>query len=280
MLTLAVAILCGAVAVQGLPVLPPSWLDGLLACMALIGFGACLRWPLSSVAWCVAIAVAAFAWTAWRADLAMGARLPYALEKQDMLVIGTVTDLPRAQEDSTRFDFTIATASFGGNSVPVRGHVRLSWYASRHHAPPRIQPCTRWRLRVRMKRPHGLVNPGGMDFERSALQKGIIATGYVREDPANAMLTEGACVDGVRARISDAIGAALPNDAHAVRLLRALSVGDERALDEHDWQVVRATGIAHLIAISGFHVGLAAVFGASPPILALMASLPFTLNKA
>ena len=262
MLTFAVAILCGAVAVQGLPVLPPSWLDGLLACMALIGFGACLRWPLSSVAWCVAIAVAAFAWTAWRADLAMGARLPYALEKQDMLVIGTVTDLPRAQEDSTRFDFTIATASFGGNSVPVRGHVRLSWYASRHHAPPRIQPCTRWRLRVRMKRPHGLVNPGGMDFERSALQKGIIATGYVREDPANAMLTEGACVDGVRARISDAIGAALPNDAHAVRLLRALSVGDERALDEHDWQVVRATGIAHLIAISGFHVGLAAVFGA------------------
>ncbi|HKZ09816.1 MAG TPA: DNA internalization-related competence protein ComEC/Rec2 [Rhodanobacteraceae bacterium] len=262
MLAIAVAIVCGAVAVQMLPVLPPRWLDGLLACIALIGFGTCLRWHLSSAVWCVAIAVVAFAWTAWRADLAMGARLPHALEKQDILVTGTVTDLPHAQEDSTRFDFTIATASFGGNPVPVRGHVRLSWYASRQHAPPRIKPCTTWRLRVRMKRPHGLVNPGGMDFERSALQKGIIATGYVREDPADAMLTEGACVDGVRARISDAIGAALPNDAHAVRLLRALSVGDERALDEHDWQVVRATGIAHLIAISGFHVGLAAVFGA------------------
>ena len=64
------------------------------------------------------------------------------------------------------------------------------------------------------------------------------------------------------ARIAGAIEAALPSDPHAARLLRALSVGDERALDEHDWQVVRATGIAHLIAISGFHVGLAAVFGA------------------
>ena len=192
----------------------------------------------------------------------MNARLPYALEKQDILVTGTVMDLPHAQEDSTRFDFTIATAQFDGNPVPVRGHVRLSWYASRQHAPPTIVPCTTWRLRVRMKRPHGLVNPGGMDFERSALQKGIIATGYVREDPANAVLAEGACVDGVRARISNAIVAALPDDAHAARLLRALSVGDERALDERDWQIVRATGIAHLIAISGFHVGLAAVFGA------------------
>ena len=262
MLAIAVAILCGAVAVQMLPALPPRWLDGLLACTALAGLGTCLRWRASSIVWCLAIAVAAFAWTAWRADLSMDARLPHALEKQDILVTGTVADLPHAQEDSTRFDFMIATAQFDGNPVPVRGHVRLSWYASRQHAPPTMVPCTTWRLRVRMKRPHGLVNPGGMDFERSALQKGIIATGYVREDPANAMLAEDACVDGVRARISDAIGAALPGDTHAARLLRALSVGDERALDERDWQVVRATGIAHLIAISGFHVGLAAVFGA------------------
>jgi len=140
--------------------------------------------------------------------------------------------------------------------------VHLSWYASRGHALPAIAPCTRWRLRVRMKRPHGLINPGGFDFERSALEKGIIATGYVREDPADALLGGRTCVDGERARIADAISAALPNDPHAARLLRALSVGDERALDEHDWQVVRATGISHLIAISGFHVGLAAVFGA------------------
>jgi competence protein ComEC len=262
MLAIAVAILCGAVAVQMLPAVPPRWLDGLLACTALAGLGTCLRWRASSIIWCLATAVAAFAWTACRADLSMNARLPYALEKQDILVTGTVMDLPHAQEDSTRFDFTIATAQFDGNPVPVRGHVRLSWYASRQHAPPTIVPCTTWRLRVRMKRPHGLANPGGMDFERSALQKGIIATGYVREHPANAMLAQDACVDGVRARISDAIGAALPDDAHAARLLRALSVGDERALDERDWQVVRATGIAHLIAISGFHVGLAAVFGA------------------
>lgn len=258
----ALAILAGAVLVQALPALPPRWLDVVMGGIALAGLGACLRWRAPAWLWCLPIMLAAFAWTAWRADLALAARLPHTLEKQDILVTGVVTDLPEERGDSTRFDFDIAGARFQGRAVPVRGHVHLSWYATRRQSPPAIAPCTTWRLRVRMKRPHGMINPGGFDFERSALQKGVIATGYVREDAANAMLGDGACVDGVRARIGGAIAAALPHDPHAARLLRALSVGDERALDEHDWQVVRTTGISHLIAISGFHVGLAAVFGA------------------
>ncbi|HEX7369432.1 MAG TPA: ComEC/Rec2 family competence protein, partial [Rhodanobacteraceae bacterium] len=262
MLAGALALLFGAVWVQSLSTLPAPWLDGSLACIALAALGACLHWRPPAWVWLPPLIVLAFAWTAWRADLAMGARLPHALEKQDILVSGTVTDLPQAGDGATRFEFDIAHAQYAGRPVPVRGRVRLSWYASRKHAQPEIEPCTTWKLRVRMKRPHGLVNPGGMDFERSALQKGIIATGYVREDPADAMLDHGTCVDGIRARIAHAIEAALPDDEHAARLLRALSVGDERALDDHDWQVVRATGISHLIAISGFHVGLAAVFGA------------------
>jgi competence protein ComEC len=258
----ALAVLAGTVLVQTLPALPSRRLDLALGAAALTVLYGCLRWRAPAWLWCLPLVVAAFAWTAWRADLGMAARLPHALEKQDILVTGTVTDLPQAQDGATRFDFEIARTAFDGRTVPVQGHVRLSWYASRQHAPPVIDPCTTWRLRVRLKRPHGMVNPGGLDFERSALQKGIIATGYVREDPANVMLRGGACVDGIRARIAQAIAAALPDDVHAARLLRALSVGDERALDEHDWQVVRATGISHLIAISGFHVGLAAVFGA------------------
>ncbi|MGH8214862.1 MAG: DNA internalization-related competence protein ComEC/Rec2 [Rhodanobacteraceae bacterium] len=258
----AVMILAGAVLVQALPALPPRWLDASIGCIALAGLGLCLRLRASAWLYCLPIVLAAFAWTAWRADLALDARLPRALQKQDILVTGTVTGLPEAREDSTHFEFDVESARFQGRGIPVRGRVRLSWYASRQHAAPSIAPCTRWRLRVRMKRPHGLINPGGQDFERSALQKGIIATGYVREDSANSMLHTGACVDAVRASVGSAIDASLPKDAHAARLLRALSVGDERALDEQDWQVVRATGISHLIAISGFHVGLAAVFGA------------------
>lgn len=262
LLPAAAAILAGAVLVQALPVLPPRWLDGALAVFGVAAVGIGLRRGMPAWICWLALLLAAFGWTAWRADLALAARLPHVLEKQDVLVTGTVTGLPEVRADSTRFDFRISAARFENRPVPVRGHVRLSWYASRDASPPVVGACSRWRLRVRMKRPHGLLNPGGMDFERSALQKGIIATGYVRRDTANARLATGMCVDGIRSRVAAAITQALPDNAHAARLLRALSVGDERALDEHDWQVVRTTGISHLIAISGFHVGLAAVFGA------------------
>src|SRR5690606_22606092 len=44
------------------------------------------------------------------------------------------------------------------------------------------------------------------------------------------------------------------------RYVRALALGDTRELAEADWEALRATGLTHLIAISGFHVGLVAGF--------------------
>ena len=255
------ALLAGALAAQTLSVLPSYGADlsiGLLAVTLAIAWR---RWR-RAVWLLAALSVAAFGWTALRADLAMQARLPSEWEGSDLLVQGAVSDLPQPQGLSTRFDFDVDAAWLGGKPVPLRGLLRLSWYASPTQAVPELTPCARWRLRVRLKRPRGLMNPGGFDFERSALQQRIFATGYVREDAVDAKLATPWCVDALRARISRDIAATLPHDPHAARLLRALSVGDQRALDESDWQVVRATGVAHLVAISGFHVGLAAIFGA------------------
>jgi competence protein ComEC len=37
-------------------------------------------------------------------------------------------------------------------------------------------------------------------------------------------------------------------------LLTALVMGDQAALDRSDWDVFRATGVAHLVSISGLHI--------------------------
>ncbi len=42
--------------------------------------------------------------------------------------------------------------------------------------------------------------------------------------------------------------------------MQALALGDTRGLTDQDWEILRRTGITHLIAISGFHVGMVAVF--------------------
>src|SRR5690348_4680215 len=152
------ALLAGALLVQTLPQLPPRWLDWLLIFVvpAQAGIHFALRQkghqrgPVISAALIfLAVAAAAFGWTALRADMAMQSRLPHALEGRDLAVIGSIEGLPQAQPEATRFEFDVARASLDGETVPLRGKLRLSWYASRHGAVPDLQPCTRWRLRVR-----------------------------------------------------------------------------------------------------------------------------------
>jgi len=251
----AVALLAGAVAVQALTALPSLWLTIPVVIAGLILASRHSRWR-----WLGYVLLGA-AWTVWRADLALSARLPAALEGEDIVVTGAVLGLPYAQDDATRFDLAVAAAERAGQSVPLSGTLRLHWYASEKTVVPDIEPCSRWRLHVRLKRPRGLIDPGAFDFERYALAEGINATGYVREDTLNAAMGERTfCVERLRRRISQGIADTLGPGPQS-DVLRALAFGDQRAMDEHEWNVARATGIPHLIAISGLHIALFAGFG-------------------
>jgi len=251
----ALALLVGALAVQTLHALPPRWIDAVLAAAALVAI-----FLFRHARW-IGFFLLAAAWTMWRADVSLSQHLPHALEGADVIVSGQVHGLPRAQDDATRFEFDVDSATHEGKPIALSGRLRLAWYDTESSPAPAIAPCSDWQLRVRLKRPRGGVNPGGFDFERYALEAGIVATGYVREDAANAQ--SGAallCVDRLRQRIGAAIDATL-GDTHAAHLLRALAFGDQHAMDEREWAVARATGIPHLIAISGLHIALFASFG-------------------
>ncbi len=247
----ALTLLFGVLLVQWLPRLPPYWSLGVLSLVAVVLGWRCPRWCWLS---CVLLGIV---WAAWRGASGMDERLPRALEGRDFVVIGTVAELPQARSDATSFNLRIEQATLDGRPVALHGHLNVSWY----DAAPSLPPCSRWHLLLRLKRPRGLLNPGGTDSERSSLERGIIATGYVREDPDNKPLgSHGFCVNGVRDAISRGIAARV-HDPHDVALLQAFSVGDTRGLEQRDWEVARANGVSHLIAISGFHVGVAAVFG-------------------
>jgi competence protein ComEC len=123
---------------------------------------------------------------------------------------------------------------------------------------PKIAAGERWRLVVRLKRPHGTVNPHGFDVEAWMLESGLRATGYVRSSDRNAMLDAFAgrgsdYVQGARERVRARIVAAL-GDAPYAGVIVALTIGEQRAIPESQWRVFNRTGIAHLISISGLHV--------------------------
>ncbi|WEN14062.1 DNA internalization-related competence protein ComEC/Rec2 [Rhodanobacter sp. AS-Z3] len=250
-ITAALSLLTGVLLVQGLPRLPPPvWLLLLLPVIALLAW----RWPRWRWLACLLLGVA---WATWRGGLAMEARLPRALEGVDLVVVGTIADLPQANTDASRFTLHVEQATLDGTPVALHGLLTVSWYDD----APALKPCSRWQLLLRLKRPRGLIDPGAADSERSALERGIVAAGYVRDDPDNAELSgKRWCVNAIRDAVARGIAARV-SDHHDATLLQAFTVGDTRGLQQADWAVARANGVSHLIAISGFHVGVAAVFG-------------------
>ena len=113
----------------------------------------------------------------------------------------------------------------------------LGWYKGFHEDAALSEPQRelragqRWRWTVRLRRPHGNVNPHGYDYELSLFEQGVRATGYVREAPT--LLLERAAgfpVERLRQRVRDAIYASVP-DRRAAGVLAALAVGDQGAIE-------------------------------------------------
>jgi len=184
-------------------------------------------------------------------------RLAPELQGQDLPVVGTVVGLPTREGRASRFDLALVA---GDLALPER--IRVSWYEQQIS----VSPGDCLQVIVRLKRPHGLVNPAGFDFERYALAANIGATGYIvrrvatesRPDVAACRAT--ARIDAIRAHIAERFDLALP-PGRIRATAKALAIGDTRELDERAWDLFRATGTSHLIAISGLHVGLAAALG-------------------
>jgi competence protein ComEC len=89
----------------------------------------------------------------------------------------------------------------------------------------------RWRLLVRLRRPHGNYNAHGFDLERWLLDQNIRAGGYVRTASAPRLLSEGSfaprySVERLREKVRQSLLAALA-DAPLRGVLVALAVGDQ-----------------------------------------------------
>src|SRR5438045_5339542 len=136
----------------------------------------------------VALVAAAFAagffWAAACAQWRMSDWLGAELEGSDIPVVGVVSSLPALAERSVRFEFDVEWADAKG---PVPKKILLAWYRSLPQEEDAaallgamVHPGERWAFTVRLRRPHGLVNPHGFDYEAWLLERGIGATGYVR----------------------------------------------------------------------------------------------------
>ncbi len=190
------------------------------------------------------------------------------LEGRDILATGVVAAMPHKNESGTRFRFKVEAATLDGQPVVLPALIDLSWYGgvfksedawaelSRQDAP--LRAGERWQITVRLKAPHGTRNPHGFDYELWSWEQGVQATGYVRATgrdipPRLLGQTWSAPVEQLRQTVRDAIYARVPNPRWA-GVIAALVVGDQNAIERADWDIYRATGVAHLMSISGLHI--------------------------
>ncbi|MGS5086457.1 DNA internalization-related competence protein ComEC/Rec2 [Hydrogenophaga sp. A37] len=187
--------------------------------------------------------------------------LPPALEGIDIQLTGRVASLPQRNAEGVRFEFAMESAVHEGQAVRLPSLLQLGWYSRGSvGAGPDWHAGDRWRLTVRLRRPHGNSNPHGFDRERWLWENGIGATGYVRNgprDPRPVFLGASGWhpVESARQAVSERIRQRV-DDPRSAGVLAALVVGDQSAIEHSDWAVFRSTGVAHLMSISGLHVTL------------------------
>ena len=168
-----------------------------------------------------------------------------------------VLGIPQVDAEAVRFDAQVRAVREPSRAVQ---QVRLSWPGAAGRA---IHAGEHWQLLLRLRPPRGLHNPGAVDTERNALRDHVQAFGGVIASPLNRRLAvAGPTLAGLRERLARRIVTGVADPASGA-LLAALAVGATGDVSREQWRVFNATGITHLVAISGMHVTLFAVVAMS-----------------
>ncbi len=215
-------------------------------------------------------------WRGWLAWICIGAAWSAAHEPTKPLPVGAVGSTPSARiegvitgpirrvGDRLAIQLTEATVREGSQTVPISGAIRLSVPDAPSIAVLNRGQRIRTHARVRPVRP--IANPGQPPRGAVLLRRGVQASAWVRDAASVHVLStedESALdfLDRLRARFrrwcTDELS---PQTADR---LQAVVLGDGGAVARDERDQWRQAGVAHLLAISGLHVGLIAwlVFG-------------------
>ncbi|SEQ00701.1 competence protein ComEC [Solimonas aquatica] len=201
-----------------------------------------------------AAAVLGFVLSVWHARQQLELRWPESRFNEEITLRGAIASLPelarlRDEKEQEQRIWRFRFEPEDGQALPA---MRVSWYGG----PEALQGGSCWQLKLRVRAPHGSLNPQGFDYEGWLYRQHLGATATVREaQPCGA--ASGHFALKARQAFLNRIAAVL-GTRQGANLLAALSVGATGGLRDADWDVLRLTGTTHLMAISGFNLALVA----------------------
>ncbi len=250
---IAVGVGAGVAGYFMLPAEPPGWLGLALSGAAVAGFWLG-RADHRVVAAMVAVFSVAIGLTAAQGRSALVAGPVLTRELTGVAVTGRVARVERTNRGARLVLVDAEVEGLTPAQTPRRLRVTV---AGRDHLLPR--PGGVVRLRGTFGPPPGPPAPGAFDFGRSLFFQGIGGSGFSFGGPL--ILDDGmgrwmGRLAGIRQGVSERVLDALPGDRGAVAA--ALLAGTRSEISETAVTAMRAAGLAHLLAISGLHMGLVA----------------------
>ncbi len=194
-------------------------------------------------------------------------------------VEGRIVGIDRSGSDALRLTLDRVRLDLAPAETPRR--VRVSLHGVQDWLEP--EPGARVMTTAHLSPPAGPAEPGGFDFQRHAWFLSLGAVGYTRTPVllAEARPPGATPLVHLRLRLSAAIRAEIPGQPGA--FAAAVLTGDRSGLEEGPVEAMRDANIAHLLAISGLHMGLLTgfVYGALRLVLALVPflALRFAIRK-
>lgn len=227
-----------------------------------------VRWRIA------ALALATLLWCVLNLHWLQQRQWPAAQANAIVTVQGKVVGVPQWRGHQQRFVLMVDANQARQHNPKLPRRIEVSWYRPSDY----LQPGEYWRFQLRLTPPHLRHNPGQPWSGGYYLAQRIGALGQV-VGPAERInkhhrWSAPAALARVRQRLAEQLQAATPNLDHAA-LKRALLLADRSAVSTELRGLLQRTGTAHLLAISGLHVGMVAglVGGLGAWVLAPLAPL-------
>jgi competence protein ComEC len=165
--------------------------------------------------------------------------------------------LRRAKVGPNRTTLDLSARALGDETsvVPVAGRVRVTAY----DFEPMVATGDIIRIqRVRLRRPGGFRNPGAFDYGRHLKRRGIYATASLSKEERLEVVQRSpggylAPLSAFKARLAAHIDRTMPEAAAAIT--REMVLGMRGGLPPEVREAFSASGTAHLMSVSGLHVG-------------------------
>ncbi|MBN2515142.1 MAG: DNA internalization-related competence protein ComEC/Rec2 [Deltaproteobacteria bacterium] len=150
-----------------------------------------------------------------------------------------------------------------GHEIPVKGNVLLSVMGNKRQ----FKYGDVIRAKTRIKMPHNFNNPGGFDYKRYLLLRNVRVRGFINNPSKIALIREnrGNCfkirLEDFRTSIRNLISETAPDENG--KILQALLLGEKGEIPDVLLESFKRTGISHILAISGLHIGIIAFLSLS-----------------